>query len=403
MEVHTDFFEASHCAIESLATNRVRCRLISERSGSQTFHFCVRLDGLADGRLGELEIVWPRVWTAADLPADANAETVSRMTGHDSFLSVLPRVTLRSRDLDTWTPIEGVRIDEASDTAVVPLVGDGKPIYVCTQIPYRPDHYTALLDHVRRLAPECLHEIGRSQATRPLYVVALPATSGEPSEAPTVYIQALQHHGEHSGGFIVNTLLRDLLDATTGGPLRERVNWQIMPMFDVDGFHGLAAEADDVRRKNPNRDWDVADWPEVAAVKRWWHQQRDAGCRYAVCFDLHNGWSHRNASGACYTVFADDEAPPALIAEQKRFIDSLYARTDHETGKHWAHKLPFGLSCKHAFYELTGAPLSFTVEFSRHLWWDRPSRAYVPARPDHPVRWARDMAPALVAYLTANG
>ncbi len=101
MEAHTDFVEASDCEIEPVADDRVRCRLIGERSGSQTFHFCVRLEHLATGRRGELEIVWPRVWTAADLPAGANAETVSRMTDHDSFLSVLPRVTMRSSDLDT--------------------------------------------------------------------------------------------------------------------------------------------------------------------------------------------------------------------------------------------------------------------------------------------------------------
>jgi len=282
----------------------------------------------------------------------------------------------------------------------VPLVGDGKSIYVCTQIPYRPAYYAALLDHVRRLAPDCLHEIGRSQAGQPLYVVSLPATGRPADRAPTIYIQALQHHGEHSGGFITHTLLRDLLNEAAGGPLRERVNWQIMPMFDVDGFHGRTGEADrQLRRKNPNRDWDVAAWPEVAAVKRWWQRRLDAGCRYAVGLDLHNGWSHRNASGACYTVFADDEAPADEIAEQKRFIDALYARTDHEIGKHWAHRLPCGMSCKHAFHAMTGSPLAFTVEFSRHLWWDRASQTYVPARPDHPTRWARDAAPALVDYL----
>ena len=35
--------------------------------------------------------------------------------------------------------------------------------------------------------------------------------------------------------------------------------------------------------------------------------------------------------------------------------------------------------------ELCGC-LVHTVEFSRHLWWDRASQQYVPPAPEHPAR-----------------
>jgi hypothetical protein len=354
-----------------------------------------------------LEIVWPRVWTAADMPDETDPEVVSRMTRHDSFLSVMPHAIMRSGDLDDWLPVDGVRMDESTDTAVVPLVGDGRPIYVCTQIPYRPSRYLALLDHVRGVAPKALHEIGRSQAGQTLYMVNLPATDCPFADAPTVYVQALQHCDEFTGGFVVDALLRELLDEAAGPPLRRRINWQIMPMLDVDGLHGLQEQAvaqmgKNVRRKNPNRDWDAGEWPEVAAVRQWWRQQIDAGCRYAVCFDLHNGWSNRRESGACYTIFVDPRTPPEHLARQRRFIDFLYERTDHETGKYWGSQLPFGMTCKEAFYRLTGSPLSYTVEFSRHVWWDRALQAYVPSRPDYPRRYARDVAKAVVEHLETS-
>ena len=51
--------------------------------------------------------------------------------------------------------------------------------------------------------------------------------------------------------------------------------------------------------------------------------------------------------------------------------------------------------------ELCGC-LVHTVEFSRHLWWDRASQQYVPPAPEHPARYARDARDALAALATAG-
>jgi hypothetical protein len=403
MNITTDFPEATPCEIEIQSPSRARCRFTSKTCGSQTFHFCVRVEGLARGQQAELEVIWPVVTTPSSRKPEPGSGKSQVMM--DSFLTVVPKTLMRSRDLDNWLPLAGVRLDEEADTMVVPLVGDGEPIYLASQVPYRPSYYQALLEHVRSGAPDALREIGRSQAGSPLYVVDLPATGADAADAPAVYVQALQHCGEHSGAFVVDTLLRMLLDGEAAQPLRRRVHWQIMPMLDVDGFHrrqdqAIATLGSNVRGKNPNRDWNVGEWPEVAAVLNWWQQQMDAGRRYRACLDLHNGWSNRGESGASYTVFTDDVAGAEDIASQREFIDFMYARTDHEIAKYWASRTAAGhMTCKEAFYRATDTPLSFTVEFSRHMWWDRTSQSYVAPRPDHPRRWAHDMAPAMVEFL----
>lgn len=408
MKVDTEFPESSPCEITNLSERHVRCRLTSEGSGSQFFHFCVRITGLAPGETATVEVVWPRRWTPDDLPPDANDEAVRRMTSHDSFVTVLPSILMQSPDLDEWRPVTDVTLDEATDTLTMRVIGaetpDSRnaPIYICSQIPYRTGYHDALLAHVRDVAPDTLHGIGRSQAGEPLYVIALDATGSEPGDAPTVYVQALQHHSEHTGAFVADTLVRYLLDDPAGRALREKINWEIMPAFDPDGLYGRVEEArlktgTNLRAKNPNRDWDVAEWPEVAAVKAWWDTRIAMGRSYALCLDLHNGWSNRRSTGACYTVDEQSPANADYVAAQKAFIDWMYARTDHEVGRYWCHQLPFGMCCKEAFHELTGG-LGFTVEFSRYKWWSREKQAYEPTHPDHPRRFAHDAARAVADW-----
>lgn len=402
MKADTDFPEATPCEISTPEEKKVLCKFFSEQSGSQIFYFCIRITELEKGETGTIDIAWPRRWTAADLPADANDETIRRMTGHDSFVVVLPEIVMQSTDLNEWHPVNRATVDEENEMLSVEVVGKGHPIYVCTQIPFRTCYYEALLDEVRSVAPEVLSEIGCSQSGMPLHVIALDATQCNPLDAPTVYVQALQHHSEHTGAFVVDTLVRYLLNDSVGRTLREKVNWEIMPAFDPDGLYGRGDVAKqntgkDIRSKNPNRDWDVAEWPEVAAVKAWWKQRMEAGRTYALCFDLHNGWSNRRSTGAAYTIDIESDDNAEYIGVQKKFIDWMTSRTNHEVASYWRHQLPFGLCCKGCFHEMTQG-MGFTVEFSRFKWWNLEKQAYEPTRPEHPSRFAHEAAQAVVDW-----
>jgi len=89
---------------------------------------------------------------------------------------------------------------------------------------------------------------------------------------------------------------------------------------------------------NPNRDWAAQTWSEVRALDAFIRSNVAAGRKYLLGLDLHNGWSQPKVSGACYTVLPPNRADESLITEQKRFIDFMYARTDHEVpGRYWAH------------------------------------------------------------------
>lgn len=398
MNIVDDFEGGTPTRVNLADDGAVRCDPVTSMSGSQWFYWCVRVDGLERGATGRIDLHWPRRWTEADVPAGAERETVSRMTGHDSFAEVLPSCIHLSEDLLHWSPAENVEGD--GGRIAIGLRGTGKPFYLATQIPYLRPHMDSLLEFARGAAPGCVRQIGRSQDGRPLWEIVLPATGGPAAQRPTIYVQAYQHLTEFSGLHVADALVRHLL-GDAGASARAGLNWQILPCVDVDGLHvgvGLRKNwpAGHLRATNPNRDWVTRTWPEVAAIHSFLESQVREGTRYVAAFDLHNGWKDRIASGATYTVFPPGEADDGYIARQKDLIEALYHGTDHErpgVGHYWPHRTG-GRTFTHAFKAITGG-LASTTEFSRFLWWNRAKGAFEPARPDHPRRYARDMAGVL--------
>ena len=362
--------------------------------GGQFFYVCVRVDHLQAGRPLRLDIVWPPALKAdaASGPAPKGDAARNYMA---SFAAVAPQVTFQSGDLRAWTPVAGVTLAD-ENTIRVPVVGTGRPLYVATQIPYHAGLYDDLIRHVKEREPAALEEAGQSHGGRPLHVITLEATRPE-ARPRTVYIQAYQHLTEFSGPLVADAAVRYLLDTDAGRKARRDLSFQVLPVFQVDSLApGRAGAPRSGQTSNPNRDWSAKTWPEVRAVDAFLRRQAAGGRKYVLGFDLHSGWSQPKASGACYTIFPKGQADEAAVARQKQFIDFMYARTDHEApGRYWAHDAEG--TFKQYFYETTGAP-SYTVEFSRFMWWNRAAKAYEPYRPEHPARFAGQFIDAIAEF-----
>ncbi len=378
--------------VERLGPRRFRLEPHACRPGPQWFHLCVQVRADAAGPV-TLEIDWPPGLCREDLPPGLSEEEIHRRTDYDSFARVLPACCVCRHENGAWEPVGGVSVDGDRVTASLE-VRKGVTEFA-TQMPYRWADLEALLAQVRQVRPDALRVIGASQAGLPIHAVTL----GRRADAPTVHLQAYQHATEFTGPHVADALIRHAL-AHPDAP--GELKLQVVPVVDVDAlFYGMPLVLQDavttsVRRVNINRCWDDRSWPEVAAVEDLILERRREGARFVAGLDFHNGWWKAQASGACYTVLDPEEAGPELDARQRRLVEHLLASTDHERpGTTWCHKVEGTFS--RWFHRATGG-LGHTVEFSRHLWWNRARQAYEPARPHHPAAYARDLLAALRAY-----
>lgn len=384
--------------VERRPDGTMRFKPSANQSGCQWFYICLKLEGLAAGDTEVVEIEWPRIWREEDCPAAATEEQVRRWTTYDSFCKAAVYTVIRSSDRSNWRPVTGVTRNEQEDVLHIPVVGDGCPVYLATQRPYCYKHYEQLVATCRDAATIEVETVGLSQAGLDLHAMRVEPCPG----GPTVYLQAYQHATEFSGPLIVDAMLRLVAAGEVGN-----INLHMVPVVDVDAlYYGMPlllaqTQSDSLRRRypNPNREWKAPHWPEVRAVRTYLQRQVAAGTRYAVALDLHNGWYMAHTSGATYTIGSEKDGVDENCREQQRhFVDFMYACTDHQQpGSYWQHDADGATFAANA-PAFIGAP-AHTIEFSRHIWWDRQLKRFVPVRPEFHERYARQALLALAEYV----
>ncbi len=396
LEVDYLFDGGTPCDVERRRDGSIFCRPFSTVSGTQHFACGVRVSGDADEFPVKLTVAWPRRWRGEDVPVGFEPEIARRMTAPDSFVRVLHRCCVfLPRGGERWERLINVGVDEGSETASVVLSGPG---VVATQRPYTWAEHRSLIGWAREQPACVVDEIGRSREGLPIHAVTI---AGSDARAPTVWVQAYQHVTEYTGPIVIDAMARRLA-AREASEAASRLTWQFVPAVDIGGlrygvgYHVGPRSSACVRDRNPNRDWHEGTWPEVAAVRSFIEAELEAGRRYGLALDLHNGWDRAHTSGACYTVHPDS-AGVDYVNRQRSFVDWMYDHTDHtEPGQYWQHDTA-GRSFTSYFAQLTGA-LAHTVEFSRHLWWERASRSYRPIEPTDPERFVAQAVDAIGGY-----
>ncbi|MCC5828856.1 MAG: hypothetical protein JJU36_05355 [Phycisphaeraceae bacterium] len=380
-------------------------------SGSQWFYLCFRCrcDGQGPHADDVMCIRWPRSYGVEDLPPELDEEVRFRMTSHDNFAAALHRTLFWSPDMRTWKKLK-VEPADSDRSIMVPVPDQKRAVYIATQIPYLATYYESLIEHVRSVEPDALLTLGKSQGGRPIYGFRFAdrdqeSTDDDSAIGPVLHLQAYQHLTEFTGPRVLDAIARALA-GRPDHPLRAKMTVDMVPVVDVDGLDegvGMLLEPPEdgqprAGEPNPNRCWSNGAWPEVEAVRAHVRRTINQGGDYRLALDLHNGWYKVDVSGACYTMEPASRADEAYRGRQKRFIDWMYRHTDHDKpGTYWEHDTG-GRTFASWLPTLCPDVTACTVEFSRHIWWNRKRESYEPVDVHHPEQFALQALEAITEY-----
>lgn len=247
---------------------------------------------------------------------DHERASPNRAAGHIHFLlhaKTGTRLTLEFRNLDNvWNGRPGSVAKElkavvvsgngrdwkAMDTVSLPedriqlaLEMPGPRLYVARLEPYRISDLDRLIESIRPDPRVGIETIGKTVEGRALEIVRI----GRPDATHRVFIRARAHPWESGGNWVVQGLIRRLLEVDEAA--RKFLSHgcvYILPMANKDGVaRGMTRF--NVRGKDLNRNWDKpadAEFaPENAALEAWLDGAVRGGRRPNLALELHNDGS----------------------------------------------------------------------------------------------------------------
>jgi hypothetical protein len=159
-------------------------------------------------------------------------------------------------------------------------------LYVASLEPYRIRDLENLLDEIKNKPLVNIATIGKTSEGRSLEIVRV----GDPNVPHRIFIRARAHGFETAGNWIVQGLIRSLLQDTSSAYLRKYCLY-ILPMANKDAV-ALGRTRFNAQGMDLNRKWDdVADsvlCPENYALEMWLKQMIAQGKKPDLAIDLHN-------------------------------------------------------------------------------------------------------------------
>jgi hypothetical protein len=191
---------------------------------------------------------------------------------------------LISEDGIHWTDIPTEFIN--GDRLKFPVHMKSDKLYLASVEPYRLSDLEKLKTEISKNPLVEINTIGKTVEGRPLEIIRV----GNPKAAHRVFIRARAHSWESGGNWVVQGLIRSLLQKDGASYLKKYCVY-ILPMANKDGvahgrtrFNGLG--------KDLNRNWDQpADSnysPENYALERWIKDMIRKGKKPDLAIDLHN-------------------------------------------------------------------------------------------------------------------
>ena len=246
-------------------------------------------------------------------------------------------ISFISRDGKDWQPIVGERLEGNRLRLQVQM--DGPSLYVARLEPYGVAHLEQLK---RKIAGHKLVEItdiGRTVEDRSLEIIRV----GNPSAPHHVLLRARSHPWEPGGSWVVQGLIRRLLEDDDGERrCLERYCVWILPMANKDGV-ARGRTRFNMLGKDLNRDWgrpaDPLLAPENHALETWLEEMIAADRRPELAIDLHN-----DNSGKLHVSRPEGEHEQYL-ARMKRFEELLRRHTwftEGSTGSSFRNPGTFG-------------------------------------------------------------
>lgn len=189
-------------------------------------------------------------------------------------------------------------------------------IYVASVEPYRISDLDKLLSEIRQNPLVEITDIGKTVEGRPLEIIRL----GDPEAPFSVFLRARAHSWEPGGNWVVQGLIRKLLQKDSA-PFLKRYCVYIMPMANKDGVSRGRTRFNTLG-KDLNREWnfpaDKVLAPEKFAFETWLNMMVKKGMKPNLAIDLHND------QGGNIHVNLPTSDNAAYIANMKRFENLLY-------------------------------------------------------------------------------
>jgi hypothetical protein len=224
---------------------------------------------------------------------------------------------LISKDGKNWSVIPAVFISGNRLKIKVPMTSD--QMYVTSVEPYRISDLDKLLLEIKENPEIELMKVGNTVEGRPLEIIRI----GNPNAPFSVFLRARAHSWEPGGNWVVQGLIRTLLEKDAAHFLK-RYCVYIMPMANKDGV-ARGRTRFNTNGKDLNREWDrPADkilTPEKYAFESWLEMMISKGKKPQLAIDLHND------QGGNIHVNLPSGANSLYIANMKRIENLLYKHT----------------------------------------------------------------------------
>lgn len=224
---------------------------------------------------------------------------------------------LISTDGINWTVIPTDFISGNRLKFKVPMKSD--QMYVASVEPYRISDLDKLIIEIKGKPQVEIMKVGNTAEGRPLEIIRI----GNPDAAFSVFLRARAHSWEPGGNWVVQGLIRTLLEKDAAHFLK-RYSVYIMPMTNKDGV-ARGRTRFNTNGKDLNREWDrPADrilTPEKYAFESWLEMMISKGRKPQLAIDLHNdqgGNIHVNLPSAVNSQY---------VSNMKRVENLLYKHT----------------------------------------------------------------------------
>lgn len=224
---------------------------------------------------------------------------------------------LISRDGKNWSVIPADFISGNRLKIKVPMKSD--QMYVASVEPYRISDLDKLLLEIKGNSLVDILNVDNTVEGRPLEIVRV----GDPNAPFSVFLRARAHSWEPGGNWVVQGLIRTLLEKDAARYLK-RYCVYIMPMANKDGV-ARGRTRFNTNGKDLNREWDrPADrilTPEKYAFENWLEMMISKGKKPQLAIDLHND------QGGNIHVNLPNSENGAYTTNMKKIENLLYKHT----------------------------------------------------------------------------
>ena len=197
-----------------------------------------------------------------------------------------------SYDNATWRHLtdEEVLWDAEKVELSIKLKPEKNTLWVAHQPPYTTAHLTRLLQSYASNPNLTTRSLGQTPKGRPIPLLTITNAQIPTEKKKVVWLMARQHAWEAGTSWVMEGVIKHLLESDEGKKMLDRVVFQLIPMADPDGVARGGVRFNQFGH-DLNRNWDLvkpAEMPEIQAEKKDITDWLARGNRIDFFLTLHN-------------------------------------------------------------------------------------------------------------------